>query len=51
MAEHYGPRTAFGQLLHASKYRAKEERFDDYCVRWSRATTDNDKDFRRALSL
>jgi ribonucleoside-diphosphate reductase alpha chain len=49
MAEHYGPRTAFGQLLHSTKYRAKEEKFDDYCVRWSRATTDNDKDFRRAL--
>lgn len=49
MVEHYGPRTTFGQLLHATKYRAPEEKFDDYCVRWSRATTDNDKDFRRAL--
>lgn len=45
----FGPRTTFGQILHATKYRAPEEKFDDYCVRWSRATTDNDKDFRRAL--
>src|SRR6202158_1166962 len=49
MVEHYGPRTAFGQTLHSTKYRAPEERYDDYCVRWSRATTDTDKDFRRAL--
>lgn len=48
-SEHFGPRTAFGQLLHSTKYRAPEEKYDDYCVRWSRATTDNDKDFRRAL--
>ncbi len=47
--EAYGPRTKFGQLLHETKYRAPDEKFDDYCVRWSRATTDTDKDFRRAL--
>lgn len=49
MIEQYGPRTEFGQLLHATKYRAPEEKYDDYCVRWSRATTDNEKDFRRGL--
>lgn len=47
--EAFGPRTEFGQLLHATKYRAPEEKYDDYCVRWSRSTTDSDKDFRRAL--
>lgn len=47
--EVYGPRTAFGQLLHSTKYRAPEEKYDDYCVRWSRATTDTDRDFRRAI--
>lgn len=49
MVEHYGPRTEFGQIMHGTKYRAPEEKYDDYCVRWSRATTDNDKDFRRGL--
>jgi len=47
--ETFGPRTDFGKTIHATKYRAPEEKFDDYAVRWSRATTDNDKDFRRAL--
>lgn len=47
--EAFGPRTEFGRLLHSTKYRAPEEKYDDYCVRWSRSTTDNDKDFRRAL--
>lgn len=49
MIELHGPRTPFGQTIHATKYRAPEEKFDDYAVRWSRATTDNEKDFRRAL--
>lgn len=47
--DNYGPRTEFGKIIHSTKYRAPEEKFDDYAVRWSRATTDNDKDFRRAL--
>jgi ribonucleoside-diphosphate reductase alpha chain len=47
--DNYGPRTDFGKIIHATKYRAPEERFDDYAVRWSRATTTNDKEFRRAL--
>lgn len=49
MNEAFGPRTDFGRILHSTKYRAPEEKYDDYCVRWSRSTTDNDKDFRRAL--
>src|SRR5918997_3707839 len=47
--DNYGPRAEFAQRIHATKYRAPDETFDDYAVRWSRATTDNDKDFRRAL--
>lgn len=47
--DNYGPRTEFGRAIHATKYRAPDETFDDYAVRWSRATTDTDKDFRRAL--
>lgn len=50
MQEQYGPRTEFGQLIHSTKYRAPDETFDDYAVRWSRATTDNERDFRRALN-
>lgn len=45
----YGPRTEFGQLIHATKYRAPEERFDDYCVRYARAVSDDDRQFRRTL--
>lgn len=45
----YGPRTSFGQAIHAAKYRAPEENFDDYCVRYSRAVSDNERDFRRTL--
>lgn len=48
-ADLYGPRTEFGRIMHATKYRAPEETFDDYCVRYSRAVTDNEKDFRRCL--
>lgn len=47
--DRFGPRTEFGQLMHATKYRAPEERFDDYCVRYSRAVTDNESEFRRTL--
>jgi ribonucleoside-diphosphate reductase alpha chain len=48
-AESFGPRTEFGQLMHATKYRAPEERFDDYCVRYARAVSDDDRQFRRTL--
>lgn len=48
-ADIYGPRTEFGRTLHATKYRAPDERYDDYAVRYSRAVTDDDKDFRRTL--
>lgn len=49
MSDTIGPQTEFSRLLHKTKYRSPEEDFDDYCIRWARATTDNDKDFRRAL--
>lgn len=45
----YGPHTDFGKIIHAMKYRAPEESFDDYCVRYARSTTDNDKEFRRII--
>ena len=47
--ELYGPRTAFGKTIHAMKYRAPEETFDDYCVRYARATADDEGHFRRLL--
>lgn len=47
--ENYGPRTAFGQRLHSTKYRAPEERYDDYAVRYARAVSDNERMFRRVL--
>lgn len=45
----YGPQTDFGKTIHAMKYRSPEETFDDYCVRYSRTTCDNEKDFRRLV--
>lgn len=49
-SENYGPRTEFGRTIHATKYRAPEERFDDYAVRYSRAVSgDDDRLFRRVL--
>lgn len=45
----FGPRTKFGQTIHAAKYRAPDERYDDYAVRWSRAVSENDRQFRRSL--
>jgi len=50
MAEElYGPRTDFGRLIHSMKYRAPEETYDDYCVRYSRTTADDEQHFRRTL--
>lgn len=51
MSNGYGPRTDFGAMIHAMKYRGPEESFDDYCVRYARTTTDNEKDFRTLLRL
>lgn len=48
--ELYGPRTAFGQTIHRMKYRAPEETFDDYCVRYARTTADDEGHFRRLLN-
>lgn len=45
----YGPITDFGKIIHSMKYRAPEESFDDYCVRYARTTTDNEGDFRRLI--
>jgi ribonucleoside-diphosphate reductase alpha chain len=51
MSDIYGPRSDFGQLMHAMKYRAPEESFDDYCVRYARTTAnDNQAHFRRLLA-
>jgi ribonucleoside-diphosphate reductase alpha chain len=47
--ETYGPRTAFGQTIHAMKYRAPGETFDDYCIRYARKVADDEKHFRRLL--
>ena len=43
--ELYGPRTAFGQVMHSMKHRAPEESFDDYCVRYARAVAGEDRTF------
>lgn len=45
----YGPRTKFGRLIHAMKYRYAGETFDDYAVRYSRVTADDEGHFRRLL--
>lgn len=45
----YGPRTPLGRAIHATKYRIPGETFDDYCVRYARALTDDEKSFRRLL--
>ena len=44
-----GPETAFSRQLHAEKYRADGESFDDYCVRYARATADDFEHFDRHL--
>jgi ribonucleoside-diphosphate reductase alpha chain len=45
----FGPKTEFGQAIHAMKYRAPEETFDDYCVRYARTTADDEWHFRRLI--
>lgn len=47
----YGPQTDFGKIIHAMKYRAPDETFDDYCVRYARTVTHTDKEFYRLLRL
>lgn len=49
--ELYGPRTELSRILHKMKYRGPEETFDDYCVRYARSTTTNEKDFRKLLKF
>lgn len=44
-----GPKNLFSQQLHGEKYRADGETFDDYCVRFSRTTSDGDDHFHRLL--
>ena len=46
-----GPKNLFSQQLHGEKYRADGESFDDYCVRYSRTTSDGDDHFHRLLSM
>ena len=45
----YGPRTPYSEELHATKYRADGETFDDYCVRYSRTASDDEMHFRHLL--
>jgi ribonucleoside-diphosphate reductase alpha chain len=51
MKNAFGPRTDFGQMIHAMKYRSPEESFDDYCIRYARATCDTEPEFRTLLRL
>jgi ribonucleoside-diphosphate reductase alpha chain len=46
-----GPKNLFSQNLHGEKYRADGETFDDYCVRFSRTTSDGDDHFHRLLGM
>ena len=46
-----GPKNLFSQQLHGEKYRADGETFDDYSVRYSRATCDGDDHFHRLLGM
>lgn len=45
----YGPRTPYSEELHATKYRADGETFDDYCVRYARTAADDELHFRHLL--
>ncbi len=45
----YGPRTPYSEELHATKYRADGETFDDYCVRYARVAADDEFHFRHLL--
>jgi ribonucleoside-diphosphate reductase alpha chain len=51
MAEElYGPKTEFSKWIHADRHRGPEEQFDDYAVRFARATArDNNRVFYRSL--
>ncbi len=44
-----GPQNPFSEQLHAQKYRADGETYDDYTVRYARATSDDDGHFRHLL--
>lgn len=44
-----GPESAYSELLHATKYRGSGETFDDYCIRYARATTKEEEHFRDLL--
>ena len=45
----YGPQTEYAQHLHATKYRGEDESFDDYCIRYARATSEDEGHFRHLL--
>ena len=45
----FGPSTLYSQSLHAAKYRADGETFDDYCVRYARVACDDEQHFRHLL--
>ena len=45
----FGPQNPFSQQLHAEKYRGEDESFDDYCVRYARATAHDERHFRILL--
>ena len=47
----FGPQNLFSQQLHGEKYRADGESFDDYAVRYSRATADGDDHFHQLLDM
>ena len=47
----FGPQNLFSQQLHGEKYRADGESFDDYAVRYSRATADGDEHFHHLLDM
>jgi ribonucleoside-diphosphate reductase alpha chain len=44
-----GPSNAVSQELHKQKYRQHGESFDDYCVRYARTVSDDEKHFRKLL--
>lgn len=44
-----GPQNPFSEQLHAQKYRADGETYDEYCVRYSRTTSDDEAHFRQLL--
>lgn len=46
-----GPQNLFSQNLHAEKYRAENESFEDYAERYSRAVSDSDGHRVRLLEM